>query len=733
MNIPFRLMALAFLAVLAFSCRKKFDTTQHSSEEIGRYIAARVPGLIDVNDPVRIRFAVAPDTSQTASVFEFNPDTKGTAYWEDAMTLAFTPEKGWAPGQTYQLQVNLDKVIKDVDASMKRVVFAFDVKPVRLNVSFEPLVPEFDGETPVYLQRGRVSTSTRIDSNKVREAFIIKSSGKTGRTEWFHSTDGRTHEWVISDIGADARLDFSWNGKIIGSKDSGKRTVQIPRSDVLSELSFIPGGEGEKKIEIHFSQKLNASQDIAGFVTINGSTEGFTVRKQDHILSIYPDESLTGMLLVQLHPEITSSLGFKLGEQVEMQISLENAKPAVRLVGSGVITPGNTEVIFPFEAINLRSIKVEVLRVFENNILQYLQNNSLEDQWNLEPVGRIILQKDVDLQSMSDRDNRYIWTRYALDLGPLVELAPGSIYQVRIGFSSEDTYLDCIKEYDLEKQKPAYGETASIWQYNYYYDGFSWDQTDDPCYPAYYGPEKFISRNLLASDIGLTAKQNDQGRIWIFASNLENVSPKSGIDIEIYDYQQQLMAKAKTSSQGDVAVDIPRKAFFIIASEGDQKGYLRLADGLSLSLSEFDVSGTGYQEGLRGFIYAERDVWRPGDTVHLNFILWDPEGKIDDRHPVRLTVTNPLGQKKTERTSPLSVGGIYDLAFQTASTDPTGTWMAKVEVGDAVFTKALRIETIKPNRLKIDAALPKEIIATTPGQKIQLDSVHGFSEHLLPI
>ncbi len=590
----FRLLIFCCLSIFILSCKKKFEATQHTSEEIGRYIAARIPAVIDVNDPVRIRFAVPPDTSQTSSVFEFNPSVKGTAYWEDNMTLAFRPDNGWRPGQSYQLQINLDKVIRDVDPSMKRVVFSFDVKPVRMIVLFEPIIPEFDGDHPKYLLRGRINTSTGIDSNQILQAFSIKSNGK-GTTEWFHSEDGQTHEWVISGIGPDTRLDFSWEGESLGSKDAGKRTILMPKANELSVLTYVPGNDGEKKIEIHFSQKLDPSQDINGLVTINGNSDGFSMRKQDHIISIYPDETLTGKLNIQLHPEITSSRGHKLGKTTSTEISLEDSKPAVRLVGSGVITPGNTGVIFPFEAINLRSVQVEVLRVFENNILQYLQQSGLEDQWDLEPVGRIILQKNIDLETMADRDNRFIWTRYALDLGPLVQIAPGSIYQVRIGFTGADTYLDCFQEIEVEKSKPPYGEVASMWEYRYDYGNFKWEQTEDPCYPAYYSPEKYISRNLLASDMGLTAKQNDNGHIWIYTSTLGTVEPKSGVEIEIYDFQQQLMVKKVTSSTGEVTADIPRKAFFIVATDGDQKGYLRMADGLSMSLSEFDVAGTGYQ------------------------------------------------------------------------------------------------------------------------------------------
>ncbi len=522
------------------------------------------------------------------------------------------------------------------------------------------------------------------------------------------------------------KLDFHWSGEQIGSKEKGQRTIAIPRGDELSVVSFEPGSEGERKISVYFSQKLNPDQDLKGLVTINGSTEDFTIRKQDHILSIYPDESLTGKLSVELNPKISSMSGKELGKSTQMDVSLEDSTPALKLVGSGVITPGTAQIIFPFEAINLKSVKVEVLRIFENNILQYLQQSSLEDQWDLEPLGRIILQKNIDLQSIADRDNRYVWTRYALDLAPLVTLAPGSIYQIRVGFGKDDTYLDCDNDIEAIPEKAPYGEVASIWEYNYHYEGFEWDQTDDPCYPAFYGPEKFISRNLLASDLGLTAKQNDNGHIWVFVNSLASVEPISGVTIEVYDYQKQLMVKTQTSTQGDASMEIPRKAYFVVATQGNQKGYLRVADGLSLSLSEFNAGGTGYQEGLRGYIYAERDVWRPGDSIHLNFILWDPEGKIDDRHPVNLTVTNPLGQKKIEKTSPLSIGGIYDLGFSTSSTDPTGTWMTKVEVGDAVFSKALRVETIKPNRLKIETELPKEITGTIAGQKFDLTSTWLF-------
>lgn len=727
MKILNRLLPALILLALLTSCKKKFETTNQSAEEIGRYIAARVPALIDAGDPVRVRFSVIPDTTVTASVVEFNPPVEGSTYWEDAMTIAFRPDKGWQPGKTYQLRLHLDKVIKDVDPGMKQVVFEFEVRPLRVHVQFEPLVPEFEGDAPRYLLRGRLTSSAPLDSLPAQKMLQLKSTGEMSGITWFHSEDRRTHEFVISNIHPDGSLNFSWDGQNAGSKEKGSRKILVPKANELVVLGVETTNDGQRKIEVHFSQKLEATQDVKGLVTLNGDAEGITVRKQGHILSIYPaDEMMNGTVALQLHSSIASAGGHTLGQSITMDIALENAKPALRLVGSGVITPGTAEIVFPFEAINLHTVRLEVFRVFENNILQYLQHNSLEDQWGLEPVGHIILQKEIDLSSLSDGDNKSVWKRYALDLAPLVRLAPGSIYQVRLGFTGADTYMDCYQDISMHESKAPYGEMVSMWEYDYSYDGFTWEHTEDPCYPAYYNPEKFIRRNILSSDIGLTAKQNDVGKLWAYASSITKAGPKAGIEIEVYDYQQQLLIKGKTSGSGEFVADLPRKAFFVIAIEGDQRGYLRMADGLSLSLSEFEVGGTGYQEGLRGYIYTERDVWRPGDSVHLNFILWDPEGKIDNRHPVQLSVTNPLGQKKAEKTSPLSVGGIYDLAFATSSTDPTGTWMARVSVGDAEFSKALRIETVKPNRLRIDAKLPKSIVADIPDQKIDLEAAWLF-------
>ena len=111
-------------------------------------------------------------------------------------------------------------------------------------------------------------------------------------------------------------------------------------------------------------------------------------------------------------------------------------------------------------------------------------------------------------------------------------------------------------------------------------------------------------------------------------------------------------------------------------------------------------------------MYGERGVWRPGDTLHISFILEDREKRIPDKHPVALEIYNPKGQFYTKMISTQGMNGFYTFTVPTQADAPTGLWNAYVKVGGSTFHKGIRIETIKPNRLKIMLALPRILQAT---------------------
>ena len=211
----------------------------------------------------------------------------------------------------------------------------------------------------------------------------------------------------------------------------------------------------------------------------------------------------------------------------------------------------------------------------------------------------------------------------------------------------------------------------------------------------------------------MIVKRNSLNKLWIAVNNILDTKPVAKAQVTIYNFQLQPIGKGETNGEGLVEIT-PKGVPFIAVAEADkQKAYVRVVDGEEQSVSRFDVGGKDIQKGLKGFIYGERGVWRPGDTLHISFMLEDREKRIPDKHPVALEIYNPRGQFYTKMISTQGTNGFYTFAVPTQADDPTGLWNAYVKVGGTAFHKGLRIETIKPNRLKITLALPTILQASS--------------------
>ena len=107
------------------------------------------------------------------------------------------------------------------------------------------------------------------------------------------------------------------------------------------------------------------------------------------------------------------------------------------------------------------------------------------------------------------------------------------------------------------------------------------------------------------------------------------------------------------------------------------------------------------EKGIKGFIYGERGVWRPGDTMYLSFILNDNANKIPENHPIKFRLSDPSGKNVFQTVQPKNELNHYTFIVPTPLSAQTGSWEAMVSVGGAHFYKSIKVETIKPNRLKI--------------------------------
>ena len=129
--------------------------------------------------------------------------------------------------------------------------------------------------------------------------------------------------------------------------------------------------------------------------------------------------------------------------------------------------------------------------------------------------------------------------------------------------------------------------------------------------PLYYY-NKVEGKNVLATNLGLIAMAGEDNEMTVLVHNLITTHPENGVNVAAYNYQNQQLASGITDSQGQTRLKITSgKPFYLIASLGNERSYLRVDGGSALSLSSFDVSGEVVQKGIKGFIYGDRGVWRP--------------------------------------------------------------------------------------------------------------------------
>ena len=204
------------------------------------------------------------------------------------------------------------------------------------------------------------------------------------------------------------------------------------------------------------------------------------------------------------------------------------------------------------------------------------------------------------------------------------------------------------------------------------------------------------------------------GKWLIAASNVKTAKPLGNVDVDVLNLQGRVLARVKTGNDGMVSLpDLDGAEFgggklsagtpaFITAKANIGRAYLKINDSQALAISHFDLAGDKPLDGIRGLIYGERGVWRPGDEIYLTFLLSDPANTLPEDHPVSFELEDPRGRVTARKTYTSSVDGFYAIAASTQGDALTGDWTARVRVGGNVFTKNLKIETVIPNRLKMD-------------------------------
>lgn len=737
------LFFLIMMIVCFASCTSSGQKDIIPSAEYAPYVNAYTGGVISQGSTIRIELThdqpmVDTNNELKDNPFSFSPSLKGKAYWVSNNTIEFVPEEGTLkPGAFYEGTFQLGDFI-EVDKKLKAFNFSFRVQERNFTMHTKPLIITSTQPDIVSIS-GDIRFSDVVKKEEV-EKMLTSTCGKNKSYPIeITPTDNPTrYKFSISNItkeAEDTQLVITANGKPARIDHTQTEEVLIPAKDSFRFLTAKRIDQPENGIEIVFSAPVSDTQDLKGLIEIPEVSSSISQIKDNKVF-VYFETNKLNKLTLNIHEGVKSTKDNTLGTSHSISFSELNLKPQVEMATSAAILPDSKSLIIPFRAVNLYAVDLNVIRVYENNVLMFMQTNSLTSANELRRSGRLVYKKTLWLGKDASKDVHQ-WEDYSIDLAGLINQEPGAIYRVILSFRQEYSAYPCGGS---DNQEMKFADNASdgltkvsgstiteedeaVWdipEAYYYYNGntmdwslYQWKERNNPCHPSYYmNSDRTAACNVFASNLGMIVKRNSLNKLWIAVSNILDTKPVSKALVTVYNFQLQPIGKGETNGEGLLEITAKGIPFLVVAESDKQKAYVRVADGEEQSVSRFDVGGKDIQKGLKGFIYGERGVWRPGDTLHISFILEDREKRIPDKHPVALEIYNPRGQFYTKMISTQGLNGFYTFDVPTQADDPTGLWNAYVKVGGTTFHKGLRIETIKPNRLKINLALPTVIQAS---------------------
>lgn len=255
------------------------------------------------------------------------------------------------------------------------------------------------------------------------------------------------------------------------------------------------------------------------------------------------------------------------------------------------------------------------------------------------------------------------------------------------------------------------------------------------------------ARLLLVTDLGLIAKNNADGSHDVFVQSIATGRPVAGARVEVLG--KNGLAVVSDTTDGDGRASLPKLKDFkrektpvaYVVRHGDDLAFLPFdRSDRQLNFSRFDIGGeTSSQAGerLTAYLFSDRGIYRPGDTIHVGYIVksqsWqDALAGV----PIETVVTDARGLEVQRHKQNLSASGFEEIKFQPEETAPTGNYQFAVYIvkdnrrSSLLGSASVRVEEFLPDRLKISTNFSQDrvegwVSPTALKGRVQLMNLFG--------
>ncbi|MCY7008752.1 alpha-2-macroglobulin family protein [Fusobacterium simiae] len=421
-----------------------------------------------------------------------------------------------------------------------------------------------------------------------------------------------------------------------------------------------------------FSEELDKNQDFKKLVEVEGLDGNITIMPFINKLIIKGDFKKDTPYNVKVSKNIKSISGATLSDDYfRYNLYVDKKQPSLSFVDSGNVLPSINNKKINFNSVNVTKVKLEVIKVYTNNITQYLKLYANEygiNDWELKTdLGDVVFTKEYEIDSKEDQV-----VKNSIDLSSTIDTK--GIYYVNISAIGEDSI-----DYDIAK----YGEPNS-----YGYD-------NDVIYAK-------AEKTIILSDIGIVANSNNS-KLDLKLLNLNTLNPISGARLEFISSKNQTIEEGTANSNGEYKSKTNLdNIFYVLVKSGNEFNVLYLA-GSKINYSDFDIGGSLDGSDLKLYTYTDKGYYRPGDEINVSLIARSKE-KMNDNQPFEYSFTAPDGSAKINNEIVKdSKNGFYTFKIKTDMNDLTGAWTLSIKFGGKEITQKVFIESKIANTIAIEA------------------------------
>lgn len=232
-------------------------------------------------------------------------------------------------------------------------------------------------------------------------------------------------------------------------------------------------------------------------------------------------------------------------------------------------------------------------------------------------------------------------------------------------------------------------------------------------------------RLILLTDIGVVVKETVNHTHDVFVQNIHSGAAVGGASVEVLGANGIAIMETRTGADGHTTFpdlrdfkNEKRPIAFVVKNGGDYSFLPYQMATRQLNFSNFDTGGiyeSGQSGTLNAFLFSDRGIYRPGDTVNFGMIVRGRNWKNTFKDvPVTWSVTDARGTEILREKIKVNSSDMMALKFETKDFSPTGTYDIRVfitkknEADQQIGSLNVRVEEFMPDRMRISTHLSQE-------------------------